>query len=85
MARMVVVVRLRLLLSSLVGGGMLLLILCLGAQNLDQRTSLNLATSRTAPLPTGFLVGLALVVGVISGGCTAALLMPQGDQLPGRE
>jgi uncharacterized integral membrane protein len=82
---MVVVVRLRLLLSSLVGGGMLLLILCLGAQNLDQRTSLNLATSRTAPLPTGFLVGLAMVVGVISGGCTAALLMPQGDQLPGRE
>jgi uncharacterized integral membrane protein len=82
---MVVVVRLRLLLSSLVGGGILLLILCLGAQNLDQRTSLNLATSRTAPLPTGFLVGLALVVGVISGGCTAALLMPQGDQLPGRE
>ncbi|MCX5938273.1 MAG: hypothetical protein NTW02_08730 [Cyanobium sp. LacPavin_0920_WC12_MAG_62_9] len=79
------VVRLRLLLSSLVGGGMLLLILCLGAQNLDQRTSLNLATSRTAPLPTGFLVGLAVVVGVISGGCTAALLMPQGDQLPGRE
>jgi uncharacterized integral membrane protein len=64
---------------------MLLLILCLGAQNLDQRTSLNLATSRTAPLPTGFLVGLAMVVGVISGGCTAALLMPQGDQLPGRE
>jgi uncharacterized integral membrane protein len=82
---MVVVVRLRLLLSSLVGGGMLLLILCMGAQNLDQRTSLNLATSRTAPLPTGFLVGLALVVGVISGGCTAALLVPQGDQLPGRE
>jgi uncharacterized integral membrane protein len=82
---MVVVVRLRLLLSSLVGGGMLLLVLCLGAQNLDQRTSLNLATSRTAPLPTGFLVGLALVVGVISGGCTAALLVPQGDQLTGRE
>jgi len=85
MAPMVVVVRLRLLLSSLVGGAMLLLILCLGAQNLDQRTSLNLATSRTAPLPTGFLVGLAMVVGVISGGCTAALLMPQGDQQPGRE
>jgi uncharacterized integral membrane protein len=79
------VLRLRLLLSSLVGGGMLLIILCLGAQNLDQRTSLNLARGRTAPLPTGFLVGLALVVGVISGGCSAALLMPQGDQLPGRE
>jgi hypothetical protein len=79
------VVRLRLVLSSLVGGSMLLLILCLGAQNLEQRTSLNLATSRTAPLPAGFLVGLALVVGVISGGCSAALLMPPSNQLPGRE
>ena len=85
MAPMVVVVRLRLLLSSLVGGGMLLLILCLGAQNLDQRTSLNLAASRTAPLPAGFLVGLALVIGVLSGGCSAALAAPRSDQLPGRE
>jgi hypothetical protein len=67
------VVRLRLLASSLLGGGLLLAILCLGAQNLDQRPSLNL----------GFLVGIALVIGVLSGGCSAALLAPRNEQLPG--
>ena len=46
-------VRLRLLLTSLLGGSLLLLILCLGAQNLEQRPSLNLGFSRTAPLPAG--------------------------------
>ena len=75
--------RLRLLLTS-VGGGLLLL-LCLGAQNLEQRPKLWLGFGSTAPLPSGFLVGAALVIGVISGGCSAALLAPRRDQLPGRE
>ncbi|MBD2422781.1 hypothetical protein [Cyanobium sp. FACHB-13342] len=78
-------VRARLLMASLMGGSLLLAILCLGAQNLDQRPSLNLGFSRTAPLPAGFLVGVALVIGVISGGCSAALLAPRNAQLPGRE
>ncbi|MEB3201405.1 MAG: hypothetical protein VKK05_01160 [Synechococcus sp.] len=78
-------VRARLLLTSLLGGALLLVILCLGAQNLDQRPSLNLGFSRTAPLPAGFLVGLALVIGVLSGGCSTALSAPRQDQLPGRE
>jgi hypothetical protein len=78
-------VRAHLLLASLMGGSLLLAILCLGAQNLDQRPSLNLGFSRTAPLPAGFLVGVALVIGVISGGCSAALLAPRNAQLPGRE
>jgi uncharacterized integral membrane protein len=72
--------RLRLLLASLGGGALLLLILCLGAQNLNQRASLNLGFGRTAELPTGFLVGVALVVGVITGGTTTALLLPRRDQ-----
>jgi uncharacterized integral membrane protein len=72
--------RLRLLLASLGGGALLLLILCLGAQNLNQRASLNLGFGRTAELPTGFLVGMALVVGVITGGTTTALLLPRRDQ-----
>lgn len=72
--------RLRLTLASLVGGLLLLLLLCLGAQNLDKRTQLNLIVGRSAPLPVGFVVGLALVIGVISGGCSAALLSPQNDQ-----
>jgi len=77
--------RMRLLLTSLGSGLLLLLILCLGAQNLEQRPRLWLGFGGTAPLPAGFLVGLALAVGVVSGGCTAALLAPSPDQLPGRE
>jgi len=69
--------RLRLTAATLLGSSVLLLILCLGAQNLDRRIQLNLGTGRTAPLPVGFVVGVALVIGVISGGCSAALLMPQ--------
>ncbi|MDI9407175.1 MAG: hypothetical protein QM522_10770 [Chitinophagaceae bacterium] len=78
--------RLRLLLASLGGGLLLLLILCLGAQNLEQRPKLWLGFGSTAALPAGFLIGLALAVGVVSGGCSAALLAPRpADQLPGRE
>jgi hypothetical protein len=77
--------RLRLLLASFLGGALLLLILCLGAQNLEQRPRLNFGIGRTAPLPVGFLVGVALVIGVVGGGVAAALLMPSDDQAPGRE
>jgi hypothetical protein len=77
--------RMRLLLASIGGGVLLLLILCLGAQNLEQRPRLWLGFGGTAPLPAGFLVGLALAVGVVSGGCSAALLAPRADQLPGKE
>ena len=77
------VLRLRLLASSLLGGGWLLAILCRGAQTLAQRPSLNLGFARSTPLPTGFLVGIALVIGVLSGGCSAALLVPRNEQLTG--
>ena len=72
--------RLRLTVASLGGGALLLLLLCLGSQNLDQRTRLNLGFGRTAELPTGFVVGIALVIGVISGGTASALLLPGRDQ-----
>ena len=77
--------RARLLLASLGGGVPLLLILCLGAQHLEARPRLGLGAGSTAPLPSGFLVGVALVVGVVSGGCSVALLAGRADQLPGRE
>ncbi len=80
--------RLRLLLGSLLGGLLLLLVLCLGAQNLgaeEQRPRLNLGFGSTPPLPVGFVVGVALVVGVVCGGSAAALLAPGSDQAPGRE
>ncbi len=66
--------RLRLVLGSLVGGALLLVALCLGAQNLEDRPQLNLGFGRTEPLPSGFLVGLALAIGVASGGSAVALL-----------
>jgi len=68
--------RLRLISASLTGGLLLLLLLCLGSQNLDRRPQLNLLVGRSAPLPVGFVVGVALVIGVISGGCSAALASP---------
>ena len=77
--------RLRLVISSLTGGMVLLLALCLGAQNLEERRELQLGVGRSTPLPTGFVVGVALAVGVACGGTAAALLMPGRHQLPGRE
>lgn len=69
--------RLRLLCTTAMGSALMLLVLCLGAQNLDERLSLNLGFARTAPLPSGFLVGVALVLGIVSGGSSAALLLPR--------
>jgi hypothetical protein len=77
--------RLRLLLGSLVGGTLLLVSLCLGAQNLDDRRSLQLGIGKSAALPTGFVVGVALALGVACGGVAAALALPGRDQLPERE
>ena len=65
------------LLSLSVGAGLLLLVmLCLGAQNGRDRQEIQLGGIRSVPLPSGFLVGMSLVVGVISGGCACAVLMP---------
>jgi hypothetical protein len=66
--------RLRLLLGSLAGALLLLVALCLGAQNLSDRPSLQFGIGRSAPLPSGFLVGIALALGVVSGGSAVALL-----------
>ncbi len=67
----------RMLVGSLSIGTILTLILCLGAQNLSDRKRLNIGTGETVALPTGFIVGVSLIVGVISGGSSAALLIPK--------
>lgn len=71
--------RLRLVLLSLGSGAVLLMLLCLGAQNLNERHQLQLGPLRSGALPSGFLVGVALVIGVISGGSSVAVLMPDQD------
>jgi hypothetical protein len=76
--------RLRLLFASLAGAALLFTLLCLGAQNLEDRVSLRLGgMARSAPLPSGFLIGVALVLGVISGGSATALLLPLDEEPPG--
>mgnify|MGYP001268439260 CR=1 FL=1 len=66
--------KLRLISLSLSSGLLLLLMLCLGSQNLSERHNLNLIIKNSAEFPTGFLVGISVVLGVISGGCSASLL-----------
>jgi hypothetical protein len=65
--------QLRVMTGSLVGAGGVALAVCLGAQNLSDRPSLQLGNARSAPLPSGFLIGMALAAGVFSGGSVAAL------------
>ncbi|MFN9622553.1 MAG: hypothetical protein ACK587_06940 [Cyanobacteriota bacterium] len=78
-------VRLRLVVGSLVGAALVLLAVCLGAQNLSDRPSLRLGVGQSAPLPTGFLLGLALAAGLFSGGSAVAVVFGDGDQEGGRE
>jgi hypothetical protein len=75
--------RLRLVIGSLVGAAMVLLAVCLGAQNLNDRPSLRLGVARTAPLPSGFLLGLALSAGLISGGAVALAVSDSEGDRPG--
>ncbi|KZR90825.1 hypothetical protein [Synechococcus sp. MIT S9508] len=72
--------RLRLLLITLGGSVALLVVLCLGAQNLSERYRLKLGAGTTAPLPAGFIVGVSTVLGVISGGSLAVVLMPNSQR-----
>ncbi len=52
---------------------LMLIFLCLGSQNLEKRHKINLIVNKTAPLPTGFLVGVSFTLGFISGGFTKLL------------
>ncbi len=72
--------RLKLLLITLGGSVALLVVLCLGAQNLSERYRLKLGVGTTAPLPAGFIVGVSTVLGVISGGSLAVVLMPNSQR-----
>ena len=72
--------RLRLLLITLGGSAAVLVVLCLGAQNLSERYRLKLGIGTTAPLPAGFIVGVSTVLGVISGGSLAVVLMPNSER-----
>ncbi len=75
-------IRLRLFSLSLWSGLTLFFVLCLGAQHLNDRHRLNLGVGQSAPLPSGFIVGISLVLGIVSGGSVAAMLAPAPDRDP---
>ncbi|ABX09212.1 hypothetical protein [Prochlorococcus marinus] len=66
--------KLLLVFFTFANASLILLVLCLGTQNLNSRKSLNLGFSSTSSYPTGFIVGMSITLGFISGGCTAAVL-----------
>ena len=73
-----------LLLSTSWGVGLLMLFsLSLGAQNLErssERLSLNLGfNQKTIPLPSGVIIGVGLIAGVVAGGSASALVWPRSS------
>jgi len=54
----------------------LLIMLCLGSQNLNDRYSIKLGlNTKTAELPSGFLIGFSIILGVVTGSSSAALII----------
>ena len=71
------IIRLKILIMSVSGSFVILLALCLGSQNLNNRYSLDFGVAKSAPLPIGFIVGVSLITGIISGGSLTALLIEE--------
>ncbi len=73
-------IKLKFLLITISSSAILLAMLCLGSQNLKDRHPLKLGVATTAPFPTGFIVGISLIIGVITGGTTTALIINPPDE-----
>ena len=72
--------KLKILAKTFASASLLLLVLCLGSQNLKDKKSIQVGTTKTEKLPAGFVVGVSLIFGVISGGSAAALLITKDDE-----
>ena len=67
--------RLQLLTLNIASAVLLIFFLCLGSQNLSNKHSLNFLTTKTVPLPIGFLVGTSFNLGLIAGGLSSVLMI----------
>tara|TARA_Y100001968_G_scaffold145391_1_gene132871 strand:- start:191 stop:418 length:228 start_codon:yes stop_codon:yes gene_type:complete len=67
-------IRLRILGTVFTTASLLVLVLCIGSQNINNRSEINLGITSIPALPTGFSIGISVILGVISGGMTASLL-----------
>tara|TARA_E500000331_G_C17180964_1_gene680549 strand:+ start:781 stop:1017 length:237 start_codon:yes stop_codon:yes gene_type:complete len=68
-------IKLKLLTLNITSSILLVLFLCLGSQNLDKRYSLDLLVNETVELPNGFSVGVAFIIGFVSGGLTSIFMI----------
>ncbi len=53
---------------------LLILMLSLGSQNLSSKYNLSLGFSSTEKYPSGFLIGISITLGSLSGGLSSFLL-----------
>ena len=67
--------KLQLLTLNISSAILLIFFLCLGSQNLSKKHNLNLLSTKTVPLPIGFLVGTSFTLGLLSGGFTSVLMI----------
>ncbi len=61
--------------SSIANTTLLICMICLGSQNLSNKYSLNLGIGVTEKYPSGFLIGISVSLGYLSGGITSGLLI----------
>ena len=59
---------------------LLIFFLCLGSQNLREKHSLSLGFSSTEAYPSGFLIGVSIALGSLSGNLTSLLLIPSKNK-----
>ena len=62
--------------TSLANTILLVLMIALGSQNLSSKHSINLGLTTTAEYPSGFLIGISIALGSLSGALTTALIIP---------
>mgnify|MGYP001372180117 FL=1 len=73
--------KIKLLTFNITTSLLLILFLCLGSQNLDNRYKLNLLFNETVQLPSGFIIGISFTLGFLSGGLTPTLSLKKEIEL----
>ena len=71
----------KLLTLSLTTSIMLFIMLCLGSQNLNDTHKIKLGFTSTEPLPSGFIVGISLILGLLgSSGIISEFLSDESNK-----
>ncbi len=68
--------KLLILATSLSNTLLLVFMLSLGSQNLSNKHSISLGITSTEEYPSGFLIGMSIALGSLSGGLTSFFLLP---------